>query len=143
MIIYQAKVNQTYQDIPGMLALNFCSICLKSKFEVSVKEGWKEPLNLYTATIREYTTHPTAFIRDMLRTITEYEREQLAEMLPLIKERNSLEDKIKFYKRKYAKDGNLEHLKKIKKLDEQLGNLSKTHLLTLTVDSLSLKLSFI
>lgn len=37
MIQFQAEVNQTYPDIPGIPALYICSVSLKAKFEINVR----------------------------------------------------------------------------------------------------------
>lgn len=137
MIIYQAEANQTNHDIPGMLALAICSICLKTNFEVKVKEGWKEPLNLYTAIQSESFPRRSSFFSDMLEPIADYEKEWIDKIRPLIKERDMLESKISFYNNQYAKNGNLEHLKKTKRLDEQIRDLSGIHPPVLMVDSVT------
>lgn len=55
LVQHQAAVYQINHDFPGMLALYVCSISLKTKFEINVKYGWKEPLNLYTAILHDHT----------------------------------------------------------------------------------------
>ena len=79
-----ARATQTPIDLPAMLILAALAVACARKLVVRVKEGYREPLNIYTVTAQPPAARKTAVFREVTRPIEEYERELAKEVLPQI-----------------------------------------------------------
>jgi len=70
----EAEQTQTPPDLAGMFALSACAAACAKRFEVQPKAGWREPLNLYTATVLSPGNRKSAVCSAVTRPLEEFER---------------------------------------------------------------------
>lgn len=68
-----AATKQTPICLPGMMSLSVLAACCARKFEVEAKEGWREPLNLYTATTMSPASRKSAVVEAVCQPLHEWE----------------------------------------------------------------------
>lgn len=66
---------QIPSDCPGMFALAALATCAAKKFEVEIKEGWVEPMNLYCCSLLPPGSRKSETFKVMVAPILGYERE--------------------------------------------------------------------
>jgi hypothetical protein len=66
---------QTPRDLAGMLGLTVGAVGSAKLVEVEVWDGWREPTNLFTATVLRPGTRKTEVFKRMASPVMEYERE--------------------------------------------------------------------
>jgi len=71
-----AVATQVPADLPGMMVLSALAACLQRNVEVEARTGWREPLNLYTATILPPANRKSTVVSTITRPLIEWEREQ-------------------------------------------------------------------
>ena len=74
----EAEATQTPADLAAMMALPVCSAAVAGKFEAKVKDGWIEPLNLWTATLLPSGNRKSAVARDADRPARQFEQDERA-----------------------------------------------------------------
>ncbi len=74
----EALATQTPVDLPAMLGLSELAACAAKKYEVQARDGWVEPLNLYTVTALSPGNRKSAVFRDANKPLREYEHELVA-----------------------------------------------------------------
>jgi replicative DNA helicase len=78
MVKAVAEATQTDPAMPGTSALSALSACTGGHAEIEIRQGWREPLNIYTATIAAPGERKSAVQQSMIRPIHDVEQ-QLAE----------------------------------------------------------------
>ena len=75
----EAGATQTPPDLAAMLSLSAVAACSARRIEVEVKQGWREPLNIYTVTVLPSGNRKSAVFRDVVAPLeAEEERAALA-----------------------------------------------------------------
>jgi replicative DNA helicase len=82
----EALATQTPPDLAAMLGLAVCAAAAARKVEVQVKEGWREPINLWPVVALPPGSRKTAVFRDVTRPIEEFETERSEQLAPSIAE---------------------------------------------------------
>jgi hypothetical protein len=90
----EAEATQTPPDLAGMLILAVCGAPLAKKILVFIREGWREPVNLFTVTGLPPGSRKTAVFADVTEPVNDFERELAQAAAPEIEARKS-ERKIK------------------------------------------------
>lgn len=80
---------QTPIELAALMSLSILATASAKKFIVSVKEGYMEPLNLWTCASLETGTRKTPVVYKCRQPITEWEKEKALELRDKIKEANS------------------------------------------------------
>src|SRR5687768_11952061 len=78
----EAVATQTPPDLSAQLALAACGYACSKKVIVRVKEGYEEPLNLYTVTALPPANRKSAVFRSAIAPIEEAEKEAVARLAP-------------------------------------------------------------
>jgi hypothetical protein len=106
-IAAEAEATQTPPDLPAMIALGACAAGIARKFRVTVRPGWDEPTNLYTAVALPPGDRKSAVFADAMKPVLAYEHEEQERMAPVIAELASeyrmLETRLKELEGKAAK----------------------------------------
>jgi hypothetical protein len=74
MVTGTATETQTPPDIPGTVALSVLSAAAGGRVVVRVRDGWEEPVNLYTAAVAEPGTRKSAVYRALTAPLYDAER---------------------------------------------------------------------
>jgi replicative DNA helicase len=78
MVNAVAEATQTDPAMAGTSGLSALSACTGGHAEIEIRQGWREPLNIYTATIADPGERKSSVQQSMVRPIHDVE-EQLAE----------------------------------------------------------------
>ena len=77
----EAIATQTPSDLPAVIALATISACVAKKFQVEIRRGWREPLNIYWLVAMDPGNRKTGVFDDAVAPLFRYEntsREQQA-----------------------------------------------------------------
>lgn len=80
----EAVATQTPTDLAAMLSLSVLGACCAKKAVISVKPGYEEPTNIYTATALPPGNRKSAVFSDMLVPIEDHEKEETERICPEI-----------------------------------------------------------
>jgi hypothetical protein len=80
----EATATQTPPDLPAMLALSVTSVACARKVVVKVKDGYVEPVNIFTATGLPPASRKSAVFRHIKEPVEAHERELTKGMIPEI-----------------------------------------------------------
>lgn len=72
----EAEATQTPEDMAAMLGLSAIATAVAGRFEVQVRTGYHEPLNIYTATAMPPGSRKSTVFAAMAKPIYEYEQRQ-------------------------------------------------------------------
>lgn len=78
----EAEATQTPSDVVGLLLLTVLGIALAKKFEIEIRQGWKEPLNLWTVSAMPSGSRKSPVFRDVTNPVLVWEREERERLLP-------------------------------------------------------------
>ncbi|MBL8794289.1 MAG: DUF3987 domain-containing protein [Planctomycetia bacterium] len=81
-----ATATQTPADMVAMLVLSTLAAAVAKKVEVVVKEGYREPLNLFTVTAMPPGSRKSAVYADVTAPLLEYEASEIRRLTPIIEE---------------------------------------------------------
>lgn len=70
----EAEATQTPADLAGMLALAVLATAAQKKFNVVIRPGWVEPLNLWPLVAMPPASRKSVVFGDMMKTIFQYEK---------------------------------------------------------------------
>lgn len=125
-----ARETQTPDALPGMAVLSAIAIPSAKRIEVEVRPGWREPMNLYTATGMDSGNRKSAVMRAIAAPIREYEHSLVQaaqlEISNLESERRILEEQLKKTEKRAADAVGDEHLTlraEAQSLSTQIANL--------------------
>ena len=82
----EAEATQTPVDLSGMLSLSTGSTACGGKVVVHIRDGWIEPLNIYTVTALPPGNRKTVVFSDTVAPLEEYEEVEAQRMGPEIAE---------------------------------------------------------
>lgn len=75
---------QTPTDLPAMVSLSVLSATCAKKFEVTIKPGYTEPVNIFTATVLEPGNRKSAVFSATTAPVQEFEQEEARRLAPEI-----------------------------------------------------------
>lgn len=75
---------QTAADLPAMMLLAVLAMLLQGKVRVRIRDGWEEPVNLYTLTALPPAERKTAVVNYVIRPVSAWEQEQAERVRPAI-----------------------------------------------------------
>lgn len=81
-----AKATQTPIDLPALVVLAVAACACARRIEVEVKEGYREPVNLYAMACLPSGSRKSAVFSDAVRPLQEAERERVERAMPAIAE---------------------------------------------------------
>lgn len=79
-----ATATQTPVDLPALLSLAVLSAVVAKRYEVQVRSGWVEPLNLYVTVAAPPGDRKSPVFRAAMRPVLSFERDVAAELAPEI-----------------------------------------------------------
>ena len=82
----EAQATQTPVDLSAMLGLSVCAATVATKAAVQVKDGYREPLNLFTVTALPSGNRKSAVFGDMTAPLVEFERSEMERRGPIVAE---------------------------------------------------------
>jgi DNA polymerase-1 len=85
-VISVSRNTQTPPDLAAMLVLSVCGAGLAKKFRICVREGWGEPLNLFTVTALPPGDRKSAVFATVMAPVLAFEQEERERMEPIIAE---------------------------------------------------------
>lgn len=80
----EARATQTPPDLAAMLALAVCAAACAKRLEIRLKDGWIEPLNLFTITVLPSGNRKSAVFRHLTAPLEEYEAAEAVRLAPAI-----------------------------------------------------------
>jgi hypothetical protein len=106
----EATATQTPPDLPAMLALSVTSVACARKVVVKVKDGYVEPINIYTSIGLPPASRKSAVFRDVKEPVEAHERDLTKGMIPGIaaaRAQHEIDDKTlqELYKKAAKADG--------------------------------------
>lgn len=125
----------------GVLAV--IALCNQGKYFVCGKEGWKEPINLYTLIIARPSERKTPTMAKIIKPLVEYEKEENEKRKIDIKNSQDImelyENKLKKLKNSYgSKKEKEENIKKqIEDLNKEMENFEVVNNIRLFVDDIT------
>lgn len=76
----EATFTQTPPDMGGMLSLGAIGAAVQKKVAIEPRDGWREPVNIYTVAILPPANRKTAVLASVTKPIEEYERDESIRM---------------------------------------------------------------
>lgn len=83
----EAEASQTPMDLAGMLSLSVCAAAVAKKVVVLVRDGWVEPLNVFTVIALPPASRKSAVFASVQEPVIEYEEEFTRSMVPIIEDK--------------------------------------------------------
>ena len=96
----EAKATQTPVDLGAMLGLSVGALACAKVVEVEPWEGWREPVNLYTATAMPPGSRKSAVFAAIMAPVEEFEAQRVEDKAPEIDEQQT---KVKIYEGRLQK----------------------------------------
>lgn len=87
-----SEATQTPPDLAGMLALSVLATCAQRWIVVQARDGWIEPVNLYTVTALPPASRKSAVFRAFTAPLVAYEQQQAATIKQQIAEQSARKD---------------------------------------------------
>lgn len=81
-----ADILQVPVDMEATMVLSTMSLCVQGKFQIDIKPGWIEPLNLYAVTINRPSERKSPALKEATQPVYDYMQEENEKRLPQIKE---------------------------------------------------------
>lgn len=95
----ESVATQTPIDLPAMLTIGTVAACIAKRVEVQVRDGWQEPVNLYSLVVLEPGNRKSAVFSDAISPLRNFEQEETERLAPAVREYRSetriLEAKLK------------------------------------------------
>lgn len=105
-----ATATETAEALSVMTVLGVISACVSKRFNISPKDGWHEPINIYTLIALPSANHKSFVMRTCTLPLIEWEQEQAAAMEVTVKrqrsERKNQEKHIELLRAKAGKEEN-------------------------------------
>src|SRR5215211_1798593 len=86
----EANATQTPVDLASMLALGVGALACAKVVEVEPWDGWREPVNLYTATAMPPGSRKSAVFADLMAPVEEFEARSVEDKAPEIEEQQTM-----------------------------------------------------
>lgn len=81
-----ADTLQVPVDMEATMVLSTMSLCVQGKFQIDIKPGWVESLNLYTVAIGRPSERKSPALKEATQPVYDYMQEENERRLPQIKE---------------------------------------------------------
>lgn len=81
-----ADTLQVPVDMEATMVLDTMALCVQGKFQIDIKPGWVEPLNLYTVAIGRPSERKSPALKEATQPVYDYMQEENERRLPQIKE---------------------------------------------------------
>lgn len=81
-----ADTLQVPVDMEATMVLDTMALCVQGKFQIDIKPGWIEPLNLYTVVIGRPSERKSPALKEATQPVYDYMQEENERRLPQIKE---------------------------------------------------------
>jgi hypothetical protein len=111
-VLAEAEATQTPPDLAGNLAIAVAGAALARKVRVRIRDGWREPANVFTVISLPPGERKSAVFADALAPLVEYEQAEQQRMAPIIAEIASehrvMEFKLKALEQKAARKATAE-----------------------------------
>lgn len=130
-------------DMVATGVLTVISLCNQGKYLIEGKEGWKEPVNLYTLIIARPSERKSPTMVKITKPLVEYEKEENERRKNDIRNSKNLmemyENKLKTLKNTYGKKPTKEQdiITQIQELNQEMDNLEVVNYLRLFVDDIT------
>ncbi len=149
-----ATQNQVPPEMPALLSLAVVAVPASMMYRIKVREGWFEPLNLYTMVILESGTRKSATLRELLSPVRDFEQHLVADLKPefdkarheLEIKKNELEEIKKLYMRskkssntKSTSKSSIELKEDMDNLAQEIANTPETFLPTILADDVTME----
>jgi DNA primase (bacterial type) len=82
----EAEATQTPPDLSAMLCLSVCSTACARRIAIQVREGFREPINIYSATVLPPANRKSPVVTHSTQPLEEYERDECQRNAPEIAE---------------------------------------------------------
>ncbi len=124
-----ANATETPEALAVMIILGVIAIAATKRFKVSPKEGWLEPVNIYTLIALPPANHKSLVLKNCMQPLIEWEQEQATLYADEIKRQNSerktQEQLIDSLRKKISKEkNNAARQKLMDEINEMEVNLS-------------------
>lgn len=120
MVLAVSHFTQTPIDLAAICLIGVLSTVLQKKFHVEPVEGWKEPLNTYTAVLLQASNRKSTVFGLMMRPLFDYESKLIKLHQEVQKKKHHqvplLNKRIDKLENEYAKSGNDEVLEQLENL---------------------------
>ncbi|HVS37903.1 MAG TPA: YfjI family protein [Gemmataceae bacterium] len=127
----EAKATQTPTDLAGTLALSICGAALAGKIRVVVRDGWTEPVNIFTVVALPPGERKSIVHRHAMAPVVVFEKEEQERMAPQIAEAQSehrtMEARLKFTEQKAAKAKDATERQQLRQEAKQLAKELAAH----------------
>jgi hypothetical protein len=127
----EAEATQTPADLAAMLALSICGAALAKRIRVLIRQGWSEPLNLFTVAALAPGERKSAVFSDAMLPVQTYEKAELDRMGPEIAElaskHRALEKRLKHLEDRSAKAKTSEERSKFTDEAKELAKELESH----------------
>lgn len=130
-------------DMVATGVLTVISLCNQGKYLIEGKEGWKEPVNLYTLIIARPSERKSPTMVKITKPLVEYEKEENERRKNDIRNSKNLmemyENKLKTLKNKYGRKNEDEQkiITQIQEINQEIDNLEVVNYLRLFVDDIT------
>jgi hypothetical protein len=126
-----AEATQTPRDLAAFLSLAVYGAGLARKVRVKVRDGWTEPVNLFTAVALPPGERKSAVFAEALQPVEEYESSERARMAPVIaraaSEHRMIEARMKAAESKAAKTTDPDEREQAKREAKELAEELERH----------------
>lgn len=137
-----AEDTQTPLGLPISLSLSVLATTLQKKIVVEGKNGWIEPVNLFTVAVMEPAERKSAVFAHMAKPIYLYEAEENKRLAPEVAknqlEKKILEDEINHHKVKASKGSESDKIMALRKAEE-LSEFEDIRFIQLVADNVTLE----
>lgn len=120
MVLAVSRFTQTPIDLASICLIGVLSTVLQKKFHVEPINGWKEPLNTYTAVLLQASNRKSTVFGLMMRPLFDYESNLIKShqevQIRNEKQLSLLKKRIDKLENEYAKSGNNELLDELENL---------------------------
>jgi replicative DNA helicase len=120
----EAEATQTPPELAACLSLAVVSACAAGSYEVEVRPGYTEPIQIFTIVSLPPGERKSAVFKDATQPLREYEREQADALVPKIQasiaRRKILEIRAQAAIKKAAKSGDPDHAQIAEELSVEL-----------------------
>jgi len=93
-VLAEAEATQTPPDLAAMLVLSAVAATVAGRIEIEAREGWIEPLNVFTVTALAPGNRKTAVTREVIAPLLKLERDLIEELKPQIIQKRSEHRKL-------------------------------------------------
>lgn len=142
--VAEGEAMQVPVDLPAMMGLAVCSAAVAKKFEIHVKPGWVEPINLFIVIALPPGNRKSPVLRDATRPIHDREyvlvQEAAAENRRVESERQLVEMRLRVMRSRAAKPSKADQTPAdadLEQLENQLASLGRLRIPQLLADDVT------